>query len=170
MDSRLTLAAAAALVAAVGGGCSSSKQGLEATDPAPVAVGVAAQEAAMVPRAVIYRTSAPADSLVPVTVSGDGVLVSFPAPSDLGEAPVRLADGWMLDTRGVGVDTRFTRFTYADYRALPAAPSPERILEAIDPAVSVTQIVVLPYAAGSVTPALADRLIRAGLPGCKVIK
>lgn len=169
MDNRLTLAAAAALVVAVSGGCSSSKQGLEVTDPAPVAVDMVVPEASVVPRAVIYRTSAPSDSLVPVTVR-DGVLVSFPAPSDLGDAPVRLADGWLLDSRGVGVDTRFTRFTYDEYRSLPASPSPERILEAVDPSVTVTGIVVLPVAAGAVTPAQADELIRAGFPGCKVIK
>lgn len=175
MSRNLTTAAVAVLVAATTGGCrtaadtAATPQAGQAEMTSPMIVHDAEPSVAMLPRQIIYRTSAPSDSLVPVNVAG-GHVVMFPAPSDLrGAMPQRLADGWYLDRRGVNMTTRFTTWTYAQYEAMPSAPSPDEILKHLDNSVMVTEIVSLPGAVGSVSVAEADSLIRAGLPGCKVV-
>lgn len=121
----------------------------------------------MIPKAKIYRTNLPSDSLVPITVSPNGQFVtSFPAKSDLVNPPVHLVDGWLLDRRGIQPSSVFTRFTYADYET-PADPN--SLLRELNRSVRVTEIVELPMPYGEVTPAIADSLIRAGLPGCKTL-
>ena len=127
---------------------------------------------AAMPNARIYRTSTDVDALVPVTVNPvSGKLVSYPAPTDITGAsmPVVLKDGWLLDRRGIGPDTRFINYTYSQYHDLTEAPSPERLLASIVPDARVTEIVELPYKTGEVTPAMADSLISAGLPGCNIV-
>lgn len=127
---------------------------------------------AVLPQARIYRTSVDVDALVPVTVDpATGALVSYPAPSDITgySMPVVLSDGWLLDRRGVGPDTRFVNYTYSRYHDLAEAPSPETLLKSIVPDARVTEIVELPYKAGAVTPEQADSLIKAGLPRCEKI-
>lgn len=97
------------------------------------------------PRAVAYRTDGNFADNVPVQVSPEGVLLSYPAPSDVrGAAPLPLADGYLLDRRGVGPNTVFTRYTYAAYGALPEAPQPEEILSSVIPGSRVTSAVELP--------------------------
>lgn len=171
MNTRFTLATVAAIVAATVCGCSSSKQAagpLATSEPQQMEQPVIGGESSTVARAVIYRTSAPADSLVPVGVRG-GKIVSYPAPSDLTEQPMSLSDGWLLDTRGINPDTKFTNYTYSAYKALATAPTPDQLLESIIPDIEVTDIVVLPEAAGAVKPAEVEEIIRAGFPGCKII-
>ncbi len=127
-------------------------------------------KASAYPHARIYRTTAPSDSLVPITLSPDGAtVISYPAPGDLSSVPARLTGGWMLDSRGITPQSAFTGFTYREYKALPAAPSPARLLSSVEPGVKVSEIVELPFRIGQATPAMADSLIRAGLPGCKTI-
>ncbi len=97
------------------------------------------------PVAVIYRTEGDCRYLVPVNVA-DGRLISYPDPSDITEesSPLPLADGYWLDRRGgVGDNTRFTKWTYAEYRKLNAAPSTKEILANLNPAARVTQVVRL---------------------------
>lgn len=97
------------------------------------------------PPAVAYRTDGDYADNVPVSVSPDGALTSYPAPSDVrGAEPLPLADGFWLDRRGVGPNTVFTRYTYAAYAALPEAPQPDEIEDAIIPGSKVTAIVTLP--------------------------
>lgn len=101
----------------------------------------------MLPKAVIYRTNGDWRDRVPVTVNPQtGQLVSFPAPSDIAGAqmPIPLADGWLLDTRGVNLDTRFTRYTYAQYAALPQTPSTAQLIDSIIPEARITAIERLP--------------------------
>lgn len=95
------------------------------------------------PRAVIYKTDGDYRDNVPVTLNAAGTaLVSYPAPSDLTErsAPLQLADGYLLDRRGVSMNTRFTRYTYARYRKLDAAPSPATLIDSIIPGARVTEL------------------------------
>lgn len=125
--------------------------------PAPI-ITDSSRPAYHMPRAVIYRTSAPSDSLVPVTIE-NGRLVSFPAPSDLGEPPVRLDGGWYLDSRGVSLNSVFTRYTYTEYKALPQTPSPEELIESSKGGPRVTDLHTLPVAVRDVTPEIANRFI-----------
>lgn len=128
----------------------------------------------MIPKAVVYRTNGPFADNVPVTMNRDRTaIVSFPDPSDVrGDyAPVLLADGYLLDRRGVGINTAFTRYTYPEYAALESAPSLQRLREMVIPGSIVTDIVKLPF---PLSTALADtarvnRLIRQGFPDCEVV-
>ncbi|MCM1163064.1 MAG: hypothetical protein NC339_02275 [Muribaculaceae bacterium] len=178
MKSNLTTVAALALVASAATGCSAQKGATTSTtapEPAkPEAVAIPAEpimpvtpSVAMLPKAVIYRTSAPSDSLVPVTVTG-GRLVSFPAPTDLTVMPEKLKDGWLLDTRGINPDTRFTRWTYAEYKTMKTAPSTAEIMDSLVPDLAVTEIATLPYTVGQATPEMADSLIANGLKDCVI--
>lgn len=166
-----TAAALAAAVSGCGPAKSAPSTDLQADGPTTVLApeNVMGGTAAMMPKAVIYRTSAPSASLVPVTLGPDGKLISYPAPTDLGAEPATLRDGWMLDTRGISDGTRFTRWTYSEYRSLSAAPSPAEILAAVQPEPRITEIVKLPTSAAQTTPAMADSLINAGLPGCLTV-
>lgn len=169
--------AVAAVMAAAATGCSSQKQTTAPTTPGQTPETTVPMPAepimpispgpAMLPHAVIYRTSAPSDSLVPVTVTG-GKIVSFPAPTDLTAMPGKLKDGWLLDNRGINPDSRFTHWTYAEYKAMKSAPSLSEIMAALVPGITVTEIVSLPCRIGEATVEMADSLITAGLPGCEV--
>lgn len=106
------------------------------------------------PRAVAYRTDGNYASNVPVQVSPEGRLLSYPAPEDVrGATPLPLTDGYLLDRRGVGPNTVFTRYTYAAYGALPEAPQPQQLLDSVIPGSRVTTSVVLPM---TLEEALAD--------------
>lgn len=129
-----------------------------APPPPTVVAGPAAQGRIIggtpIPRAVAYRTDGDYADRVPVTLTSTGTLASYPAPSDVcGSEPLPLADGYLLDRRGVGENTVFTRYTYAGYCALSEAPSPEAIMGSIIPGAHVTAIVTLPM---TLQEALAD--------------
>ena len=70
---------------------------------------------------IVYKTRANFYNMVPVTLNQDkDRIVSYPAPSDLyfeGELalPGKLKKGYLLDRRGINVNTVFTSFTYEEY-------------------------------------------------------
>ena len=152
---------AAVIVTAAAQGCHSNRQSVSpegrSVDVTPSEL-VTARPMDMVPRAVIYQTSAPSDSLVPVDIAG-GAVVSFPAPSDLGDLPPRLVDGWYLDTRGVSTNTVFTGYTYDSYKALPAPPAPSELIRSAHDGPRVTRVVRLPYPVSKVTVEMANEYI-----------
>ena len=118
-------------------GCASKKpvnaagatQAVEAVS-SPV---VASSPLRMLPKAVIYKTKKDYNNLVPITLDASRTKVlSYPAPTDLVNArPTPLADGYLLDNRGIGVNSVFTGFTYDEYAALPQAPSIEELLASV---------------------------------------
>ncbi len=128
----------------------------------------------MIPKAVVYRTNGPFSENVPIIMSANRKeIVSFPAPSDIHPdvAPVELAEGYLLDRHGVGINSAFTRYTYDEYSTLPVAPSLRHLRQMVIPGAIVTDLVRLPF---PLTTALADtarvnRLIRQGFPGCDVM-
>lgn len=112
----------------------------------------------VMPKAVLYKTNGDYRLNVPISVTreGDGYrLLSYPAPTDISTdmEPVVMADGWLLDRRGVGRNTVFTTYTYESYSALDAAPSTETLIRSIIPGSCVTESKVLPMTLGE---ALAD--------------
>lgn len=139
----------------------------QVAEPQPMAVAPEQSSVAFLPKAMIYRTSAPSDSLVPITVVR-GMVTNFPAPTDLGNPPARLLDGWMLDSRGINPQTAFTTWTYSEYKALKTVPPTEELLSHVVNGLRVTEIVALPLNISEVTPALADSLIKNGLQGCTI--
>ena len=66
---------------------------------------------------------------VPVALSEDGsAIISYPDPTDLRTPggppiPTKLEQGWLLDRRGIGMNSAFLEMTYADYAALVDPPS-----------------------------------------------
>jgi hypothetical protein len=89
------------------------------------------------PAAIIYKTKADYSKNVPVTLSDDKLhVVSYPAPQDVyfhGELayPTQLAKGFLLDNRGISVNSAFISLTYEEYSKLPAAPDPEGLYKMI---------------------------------------
>ena len=140
------------------GGCSAKK---EVPAPAPAISKYAAVISGpvpvqAVPRAVVYKTNGDYSSHVFVNVAPDGRLVSYPAPTDVSPSSSALpvGSGWLLDRRGgISADSRFLRWTYAEYAALPSLPSPAEIMESIIPESRVTAMRALPIPASE---AIAD--------------
>lgn len=86
---------------------------------------------------IIYKTKADYSKNVPVILSDDKKsIVSYPAPGDVyfkGELayPVQLAEGFLLDRRGISENAAFTRWTYEEYSNMRATPSTNEILDNI---------------------------------------
>lgn len=151
------------MTAVAAAGCRSARQTVQTVGDVTIGVGA--------PRAVVYRTSAPSDSLVAIQLNASHTSVlSFPAPSDLTpEAmPVKLPGGWLLDRRGIGPEASFTRFTFAGYSDADATP--EALIEAVVPEITVTEMVQLPVSINSITPDQAAEYIANGFKGCKKLK
>lgn len=104
-------------------------------------IGTANTDAARTRPLMVYRTQQDLHDKVPVGLSDDHAhIVSYPNPKDLtvdGKLllPTKLAKGYWLDNKGIGLNTGFLKLTYAEYAALPQAP-PVADMEAmlLDPA------------------------------------
>ena len=116
--------------------------------------GASAAVAAM-PEAMIYKTSVDCTGFVPVQFDANGSLISFPAPTDITDqsVPLPLAGGYLLDRRGISSYSRFTTWTWREYRALSSAPSADQIKSNLLDGAYVTEVVVLPM---TLDEALAD--------------
>ena len=109
---------------------------------APAAGGMSASAPVQaMAKAVVYRMSGDYAGNVAIALTADGKVLSYPDPSDLTpeSAPVSLGDGWWLTRCGITPTSVFTRYTYASYMALPSAPSPAELLEAVIPDARVTE-------------------------------
>lgn len=126
------------------------------------------------PKALIYKTNGDYADKVPVNMSADrSSFVSFPAPSDIRKTstPIPLADGFLLDRRGISSSTVFLDITYKEYSELKSTPSISELRKMIIPGARVTEIVRLPYtlheAVGNIEG--VDSLINRQLPGCEIL-
>ncbi|MCO6481614.1 MAG: hypothetical protein J5I62_02345 [Flavobacteriales bacterium] len=115
------------------GGCCAKKKAAEVPPPPPSSQtgaqnAPASPDMARTARVVLYRTRTDLRDHVPVMLADDGKsILSYPAPTDLRTAhglttPVELGQGWLLDRRGVGLNTAFLGMTYADYAAMKEPP------------------------------------------------
>jgi len=81
------------------------------------------------PPALVYKTTADYNRLVPVLLSEDKTaIISYPHPSDIkiGDShpyPTELNNGYLLDNRGIGLNVGFLNMTYEEYSKLDSAPS-----------------------------------------------
>ena len=109
----------------------------------------------MIPKAIIYQmTGAATAANVPIKVNNQGVIISYPDPSDLnGTEPIELGNGYYLDRRGISPMTRFLRYTYAEYSALATPPSIDELQNAIIDDARTASIITLPI---TLSEALAD--------------
>jgi hypothetical protein len=76
---------------------------------------------------LVYKTKGDYRNYVPVLLSEDkSKIVTYPDPKDIrsgNRAPSILANGYLLDNRGIGKRVAFLRVTYAVYGQLPEAPT-----------------------------------------------
>ena len=100
----------------------------------------------MVPDATAFRMSGDYANNVAITLTPDGEIMYYPAPSDISadSEPIGLGDGWWLNTQGFGQNTVFTKYTFAEYASLPQAPSLTQLKQSIIPGAKVTEFVKLP--------------------------
>jgi len=86
---------------------------------------------------MVYKTRADYSNNVPITLDETGkTLLAYPAPSDLlaGEElrlPLKLKKGYLLDQKGIQLNTAFTSYTYEEYSKLNTAPSAEDLLNSV---------------------------------------
>lgn len=117
------------------------------------------------PKAVIYRTNGDYADNVAVTLNADrNGLLSYPAPIDIADssAPLKLDDGWWLDRRGgIGANTAFLKYTYAEYRGLQHVDA-AMLMDAILPDARVTEVRTLPVNASEAiaNPDIVNRYIK----------
>ncbi|MCM1310944.1 MAG: hypothetical protein NC301_07970 [Bacteroides sp.] len=148
--------------------CGSKKETVQNTaevKPMPIqAHTVMASPVQALPKAVVYKMLGDATAQnVPVQVSPSGQIISFPAPGDVrGQEPLPMADGYLLDRRGIGPDSRFTKWTYEEYAAMKQAPTLSEIKAALIPGARPTKIHVLdmPLSTALSDTAAVNRIIR----------
>ena len=126
------------------------------------------------PPVIIYKTRVDYFQHVPVGLSADkSRIVSYPAISDIyingGYAlPIQLAGGFLLDQRGIDVNSAFLDFTYAAYGALTGTPTAEELKKYVldeDPFIEMYVCRCLPD-----TLQLNDMIRRADFSVCKKLK
>lgn len=151
--SRVILLLAVATIA--GTSCSTHKQEAQSVVVSFPKSGPRPAVSSALPKAIAYKTEGDYLDNIPVQLTADGNLISFPAPSDIPSdaTPVKLADGWLLSRIGVGPRSVFTRWTIDEYRSLAQVPAPQEILKAVIPGSGVTATLTLPM---TLTEALAD--------------
>ena len=94
------------------------------------------------PPLYIYQTKADYHRFVPIGLSDDRKsVVSYPDPSDLryGIPPEKLARGYWLDTRGIGLQVAYTNYTYLEYAALSSPPSLDTLMSRLADADPLTR-------------------------------
>ena len=98
------------------------------------------------PNATVFRMSGDFADNVAVTLSSSGELTYFPAPTDItaDSKPISLGDGWWLNCQGIGPNSVFTKYTFAQYSELPETPSLEQLKNSIIPGAKVTDMKELP--------------------------
>jgi len=89
------------------------------------------------PPALVYQTRNDYRNNVPVLLSEDKTsIVSYPDPKDISingnyPLPDMLENGYLLDNRGIGLRVAYLSMTYAEYAALPEAPSMDALMKMI---------------------------------------
>jgi len=80
------------------------------------------------PPTLVYKTKANYNQLVPVILDEDRKeIISYPHPKDVLRnhklaMPTALAEGYLLDERGIGLQVAFLKLTYEEYAKLEQAP------------------------------------------------
>jgi len=100
------------------------------------------------PPCIIYRTRSDYSGYVPVALSADkSKIVSYPDIRDIFyngklSLPTLLAEGFLLDNRGIGPQVAFLSYTYEEYSKLPATPPATDLMNLLldkDPLVEMYQ-------------------------------
>lgn len=104
-------------------GCRSNKTEVAMKQDKPAPTDFAAG-----PPAIVYKTRQDYSDKVAVILSEDRkTIVAYPHPQDIARRgsevyPASLNEGYLLDRQGINQWVAFTRYTFAEYAALPQAP------------------------------------------------
>lgn len=144
--------------------CSKAQQPIATVVEAPAAPLIGGNPVDALPRTVVFKMNGDWSDYVPVNVNASGTaLISYPDPRDISGAsiPLPLDDGWWLDRRGgMGPNTRFTRYTWDEYRQLPRVPNRQVLIKAIIPSARVTETRTLDIPVGEATVAKCNELLK----------
>lgn len=94
-------------------------------------------QSSAVQQTIVYKTIGDFNNLVPITMNENRTeILSYPAPTDLvvnGKVtiPTQLKNGYLLDNRGVNINTVFLKYTYEKYSKLENAPNLEEMMQNI---------------------------------------
>jgi hypothetical protein len=123
-------------------GCKSSKNSVQIAQKEEVRTASSFDEANLVvqkprvmalPSVIIYKTKADYTKNVPVGLNEEKTsIVSYPGQTDLkDQEPIPLKHGFLLDKRGVNLNSAFLKYTYAEFLALDAIPPIAELFNAI---------------------------------------
>jgi hypothetical protein len=83
---------------------------------------------------LVYKTKADYSKNIPVTMNAEKTaILSYPAPNDIYYKtklayPTPLVNGYLLDNRGIAINTVFLKLTYSEYAKLEQAPSLDEMM------------------------------------------
>lgn len=89
------------------------------------------------PPVIIYKTTKDYNLNIPVIMNREKTqIISYPGIQDIYYAgklavPTALANGFLLDNRGIGPDVAFLSYTYKEYAELEETPTAEQLMERI---------------------------------------
>jgi hypothetical protein len=132
------------------------------------------QETFMNPPVIIYKTKKDYFNQVPIGLSEDKKsVVSYPDKVDVYHSgklatPTLLANGYLLDNRGISVNSAFLKYTYEDYSQFISTPTADNLFLQIIDSDPFTEIHFCKCTRDTVE---LNRIIREGLStNCKKIK
>ncbi len=137
---------------------------------------VTSSSVAALPSAIVYRTSGNYNNHVPVTLNSDGTaILSYPDPRDVASpnvTPIELENGYLLDRRGVNLNTAYLDYTYEEYAALGNTPSTKELMEHILAKNAITEMYRLPIKASEAiaNPDICNKFITNGFNECTQLK
>ncbi len=89
------------------------------------------------PPCIVYKTRNDYNHLVPVILTPDkSAIASYPGIRDVSSGngflyPTLLANGYLLDNRGIGPDVAFISYTYEEYSKLTETPDSKELYKLI---------------------------------------
>lgn len=143
------------------GGCKAGKEATPSTtqelptlSPKPMIKG-GEDSVKAVPNATIFKMNGDYADNVAITLNNDGSLAYYPDPTDISSysRPYPLGGGWYLNRQGISPESRFTTYTFEQYKALGKLPSHNQLIDAVIPGAEVTEFMEIPI---SVSEALAN--------------
>jgi len=142
MKSYFYLFMAALIAVAASTGCKSSKNTVvkeeittssENVTQQPQVEPVQSRSVYALPNVIIYKTKGDYYKNVPVGLNEEKTaIISYPGITDLkDQEPVALKHGFLLDKRGVNVNSAFLKYTYGEYMNFETIPSIDELFDAI---------------------------------------
>lgn len=159
------------------GCCNCPKGGEVSKDVPKIESNTEAAGSKMIKPVIVYKTKADYSKYVPVILSEDkSVITSYPSLGDIFfesklALPTKLKDGYLLDNRGITVNSGFLDMTYLEYSELPDTPSPAELNKRILDRDPFVEIWLCGSRDGLKDPVKElNELIDNGFEGCKRLK